>query len=369
MIKAWDDNSPKTHTMTTTNSPRALVAMSGGVDSSVAAYLAQQAGFDCLGCTMALCSSEGSLCCSVSDVDDARSAAWRLGMRHYVFNFRAAFDHCVVDNFVSAYESGLTPNPCVECNRRLKFDVLLRRAAELDIPCLVTGHYARIERSIENNGFVLKKAIHADKDQSYFLYMMTQEQLARVAFPVGALRKAEVRAIAASLGLRNADKRESQDICFVPDGDYAAFIERYRGSSLPEGDFIDFETGRVLGRHRGQARYTIGQRKGLPNVGHPIFVLSRDAAKNTVTVGREEHLYSRSLVAADFNWIGGAPHGPVRVQAKTRYRQAEQPAEAEAVTETAVRLTFDTPQKAIAPGQSVVLYDNDTVLGGGVIKQ
>jgi tRNA-specific 2-thiouridylase len=348
-----------------------MIAMSGGVDSSVAAYLMKERGFACVGVTMKLYSNEDigaddAVCCSVRDADDARSVAWALEIPHYVFNFSDDFGRKVVRRFVEGYGRGRTPNPCVDCNRFIKFDRLLGRAAELGFSHLVTGHYARIER--QGDGFVLKKALDETKDQSYFLYALTQKQMAHTIFPLGELKKSEVREIAEREGFRNARKRESQDICFVPGGDYARFIERYTGQELLPGDFVD-ETGALLGRHGGQARYTIGQRKGLgsfPGRG-PLFVGNRDAESNTVTLAEEGALYSKTLSAAEFNWIA-SPTGPVRVQARTRYRQAGQWATAERTGAETARVEFDRPQRAVAPGQAVVLYDGDAVVGGGTIE-
>jgi tRNA-specific 2-thiouridylase len=349
-----------------------MVAMSGGVDSSVAAYLMRERGFDCVGVTMKLYSNgdvgaDDAVCCSARDADDARAVAWALGIPHYVFNFTADFDRNVIRRFVELYGQGRTPNPCVDCNRFIKFGRLLGRAMELDFSHVVTGHYARIEK--RKDGFALKKALDETKDQSYFLYAMTREQLAHTIFPLGEMKKTETREIAERQGFLNARKRESQDICFVPGGDYARFIERRTGKDLPPGDFVD-ETGAVLGRHRGQARYTVGQRKGLgsfPGRG-PLFVRGRDAENDTVTLGGEESLYSRGLSAGEFNWIA-EPAGPIRVRARTRYRQAGQWATAERTGEDTARVEFDEPQRAVAPGQAVVLYDGDIVVGGGTIEK
>lgn len=350
---------------------RVLIAMSGGVDSGVAAKIMRDRGFDCVGCTMnlydnetaGLCSSR--TCCSLDDVEDARSAAYRLGMPYYVFNFKEDFREAVIERFVSAYKSGKTPNPCIDCNRYMKFGKLFDRARVLGCGHVVTGHYARIEE--EDGKYVLKKGIDGTKDQSYVLYAMTQQQLAHTFFPLGSMRKSEVRAIAAEAGFINAQKPDSQDICFVPDGDYAAAIERFSGKSEP-GDFVDTQ-GRVLGTHRGIVHYTVGQHRGLGlNHHEALYVCRIDAGKNTVVLGRKPELFSREADVAEFNWISGeAPNKPVSCRVKMRYRSPEQPAIAEAGGDGTVHITFGEPQRAICPGQAAVLYDGDTVLGGGVI--
>ena len=303
---------------------RALIAMSGGVDSSVAAYLMKQAGFACVGATMRLYENEdmatpqAGTCCPLGGVEDARAVAAKLGMPYYVFNFREDFGRQVMDRFVAAYETGCTPNPCIDCNRFLKFDRMYRRAQELGIGYVVTGHYARIQQS-ETGRWLLLKGPDPQKDQSYVLYAMTQEQLAHTQFPLGALRKEEVRAIAAAQGFINAKKHDSQDICFVPDGDYAAFIRRRTGRTYPEGDFVD-TTGRILGRHRGIIHYTIGQRRGLGvSGGRPLYVKEIRPADNTVVLAEEHQLYAPTAIARDFNWIAWeAPAAPIRVQARAR---------------------------------------------------
>lgn len=346
--------------------------MSGGVDSSVAAYLMRNAGYDCIGVTMKLhARAEDTLqrtgsCCSLDDVEDARQVAHRLGIPYYVFNFSGDFDREVVERFVCAYESGTTPNPCIDCNRHLKFDRLYRRAQELGCNWVVTGHYARIVR--EGERYLLKKSTVPDKDQSYVLYALTQDQLAHTLFPLGDMGKDDTRCIAAEQGFFNADKPDSQDICFVPDGDYAGFICRYRGHGYPEGDFVD-QTGRVLGRHKGIIHYTLGQRKGLGvAAGEPLYVVRIDAEQNRVVLGKNADLFSRELDARDFNWIAyDEPNAPIRVKAKVRYRQAEQWATVTVSAPGQIHLVFDEPQRAITRGQAVVLYDGDTVVGGGVI--
>jgi tRNA-specific 2-thiouridylase len=288
-------------------------------------------------------------------------------MPFYVFNFTERFESTVMRRFAEGYLRGETPNPCIDCNRYVKITALLERALLLGYDGIATGHYAR--RSFEGGRWLLRKGLDAGKDQSYVLYCMTQAQLARTRFPLGELHKAQVREQAAALGFLNAEKPDSQDICFVPDGDYGAFLERHTGRPLRPGDFIDPE-GRVLGRHRGTARYTLGQRKGL-GLALPArgYVCALSPAQNTVTVGGEALLYSRVLEARELNWIACERlDAPLRCRAKVRYRQAEQRATVEQTDADTLRLTFDEPQRAITPGQAVVLYDGDTVLGGGTVS-
>jgi tRNA-specific 2-thiouridylase len=360
---------------------RALVAMSGGVDSSVALALLADEGWECLGATMALFSADTQpvtvsasisgekSCCSLSDVNDARAVAFRMGVPHYVLNMKEAFADEVIRRFVSVYDAGGTPNPCIDCNRYIKFQRLLHRAFELECAIMATGHYARIER--DNSGrFLLRRAVDPKKDQSYFLYTLTQAQLAHVRFPLGGLTKDEVRAIARQRGFVNAAKRDSQDICFVPDGDYGRFLADYKGHPLKRGNIIN-TNGRVIGRHRGYACYTIGQRRGLGvSGGIPLYVTAKSPERNTITLGPEQDLYTTTLTANDINLIAfDSIDHPLRVSVKTRYIQNAQLATVEQTAGNAFRVNFNTPQRAVTKGQAVVLYDGDIVLGGGVIDE
>ena len=352
---------------------KAIIAMSGGVDSSVAAWLMKRDGYDCMGVTMRLfagedsCERKGHTCCSLDDVEDARSVARQLGIPYFVFNFTEDFGTQIMDRFVCAYENGFTPNPCIDCNRYMKFEKLMKRAKELDYDYVVTGHYARIEE--QDGKFLLKKAIDEKKDQSYVLYSLTQEQLAHTLFPLGGMTKPQIREMAEEQGLINARKHDSQDICFVPDGDYAGFIERYTGRNFEPGNFVDQE-GHVLGQHKGIICYTIGQRKGLGlALQEPMYVCRIDPKTNTVVLGRDRDLWSKELTAKDFHWISGeVPTGTQRIKAKIRYRHQEQWANAEITGPDSIHLVFDEPQRAITCGQSVVLYDGDVVVGGGTIN-
>ena len=351
---------------------KALIAMSGGVDSSLAAKLMKDAGYDCIGCTMKLYDNEeiglhrGHTCCSLDDVEDARSVAYQIGIPYYVFNFKEGFRENVIKRFVQGYESGSTPNPCIDCNRYMKFDKLFERARILGCDCVVTGHYARIE---ETDGvYFLKKALDETKDQSYVLYFMTQDQLAHTVFPLGNMKKTDVRRLSEENSFINAAKPDSQDLCFVPDGDYAGFLNHYTGNCYAPGAFLD-QNGNVLGTHNGTVHYTIGQRKGLGiGFGRPMYVKRIDVRNNTVTLAEDSDLYGCELTAADFNWIcGEAPAMEIPCQAKIRYRQQAQQAVASPMPDGKVNVIFDHPQRAITPGQAVVLYDGDIVLGGGRI--
>ncbi|MBR5404803.1 MAG: tRNA 2-thiouridine(34) synthase MnmA [Oscillospiraceae bacterium] len=347
---------------------KALIAMSGGVDSSVAAYLTGAAGFTGIGCTMRLWDADGDDCAAEKDAEDARFAAERLGMEHHIFDFRADFREQVIGGFVRCYLCGRTPNPCIECNRHFKFARLLARADALGCEKIVTGHYARTEET--DRGFVLRRGLDAAKDQSYVLYMLTQAQLSRLMLPLGGLTKAAVRQIAAEQGFLNAGKHDSQDICFVPDGDYARVVERVSGTQAVPGEFVDL-SGNVLGQHRGIIHYTVGQRRGLGiALGAPAYVVGIDAEKNRVILGKNEDLFTNTALLSGMNWISGSlPQEPVRCTAKIRYRHTAQPAWLRFTgTDTAV-LRFDAPQRAITAGQAAVCYDGDIVLGGGCIER
>ena len=343
----------------------ALIAMSGGVDSSVAAWLTIQDGFNCIGAIMELFPKDGA-----RDVEDARSVAQRLGIPFQVINARDEFRSQVMDRFACCYEAGLTPNPCYDCNKTLKFGFLLEKALELGCDTIVTGHYARIRRNETTGRYALCKATDVTKDQSYFLACLDQQQLSHIRFPLGELTKNQAREIAASQGFLNAKKRDSQDICFVPDGDYMAFLEQHTGKTYPSGQFLDLE-GNAVGTHRGAVAYTLGQRKGLGlAMGAPVYVCGKDMAANTVTVGPNESLFRRTLRANNWNWMPfPALTEPLRVMAKARSRMTEQPATVYPEENGFARVEFDEPQRAITPGQAVVLYDGDTVIGGGVITE
>lgn len=354
---------------------KALIAMSGGVDSSVSAYLMVKRGFECIGATMKLYNNEdigeksSNTCCSLDDVEDARSVACRLDIPYYVLNFTDRFKEAVIDRFIAAYETGCTPNPCIDCNRYMKFDKLFKRMQELEADYIVTGHYVRTGRA-ENGRYLLKKALDSSKDQSYVLYMLTQEQLAHSIFPLGELEKTEVRRIAEENGFVNAKKHDSQDICFVPNGDYAEFIERQTGKVYPDGDFIGTD-GKHYGRHRGIIRYTIGQRKGLGiSADRPLYVCNIDPESNIVTLGDNKDLMYDELIADNVNLISVEKiEAPMRVKAKIRYNQKEQPAVAWQEQNGELHIKFDEPQRAITKGQAAVLYDGDIVVGGGTIRK
>lgn len=347
-----------------------LVAMSGGVDSAVAAYLMHTAGHTCHGVTMKLL-CEGTVnvgsCCTEEDIAEARAVAAQIGIPYEVRDFSGRFAEAVIRPFVEAYENGRTPNPCVDCNRNLKFEALFAYGEALGCAAVATGHYARVERGA-NGRYLLKRALDPAKDQSYMLYSLSAAQLARARFPLGELTKGEVREIARAQGFANAEKKESQDICFVRGEGYAEFIERYTGKTYPPGDFITTDGG-VPGQHKGIIRYTVGQRKGLGlALPAPLYVCRVDPARNLVVLGEESDLYTRELIATGVNLIAtDRIDTPARVTARVRYRQKDQLATVTQIDDGTLRVVFDEPQRAITPGQAVVLYDGDVVVGGGVI--
>ncbi|MDE5569559.1 MAG: tRNA 2-thiouridine(34) synthase MnmA [Ruminococcus sp.] len=354
---------------------KVMVGMSGGVDSSVSALLLREQGFEVMGVTLKMFSDddiiqaekEGKTCCALNDVLDARSVAHRMGFEHLTFNFRDCFREKVMRPFAESYISGRTPNPCIECNRHVKFDKMLRRAFELGYDYIATGHYAIIEYDEEKGRYLLKRPSDRRKDQTYVLYSLTQEQLAHTLFPLGRLEKSEVREIAEKAGLVNSNKPDSQDICFVPDGKYADFIKKFTGSESPDGDFVSTD-GRILGTHKGIINYTIGQRKGLGiALGKPAYVVCKDIETNTVIIGDEQDLYTTELIAEDVNLISVEKvTEPMRITAKTRYGQTEQPAVL-SCEDGIYKVVFDEPQRAVTSGQAVVFYDGDIVVGGGTI--
>lgn len=349
---------------------KALIAMSGGVDSSVVAWLMQSKGFDCAGAIMELCSPALPGFVPTTAVEDARNVAQRLGIPFYVLDHTDTFRENVVETFVRTYEDGGTPNPCIACNQKLKFGAFLEQALAMGFDYIATGHYARIEKDPDTGRYLLLRAADKAKDQSYFLYSLTQHQLSHTRFPLGTFTKEEARALAAQQGFLNARKRDSQDICFIPDGNYLSFMEKYRGIAYPAGDYLNTE-GKVIGKHCGAVGYTIGQRKGLGiALGAPAYVCAKDMERNTVTLGKNEDLFHSQLLAKDWNWISISQlTAPLRVTAKVRYRHTEQPATVYPEENGYARVVFDAPQRAITAGQAVVLYDGDRVIGGGTITQ
>lgn len=346
---------------------KVLVGMSGGIDSSAAVWLLKEQGYEVEGATLLL--TEGSACGSAPDVQDARLTAERLGIPHRALDERQWFHDTVIRDFADTYQAGATPNPCIVCNREVKFGKLLDYALEQGFDAVATGHYARIEQA-ENGRWLLKKAADAAKDQSYVLYSLSQHQLAHTLFPLGDHLKSDLRTLASEQGWVVAHKPDSQDICFIPDGDYAAFLEQKMGVPRMPGDFVDMD-GQVIGRHTGMIGYTVGQRKGLGVAfGEPRFVVRKDARRNTVTLGKSEDLFTNVLIADRLNWIA-IPEltAPMTVTAKTRYSQREAAAVIEPLDDERVRVTFAEPQRAITVGQAVVFYDGDTVVGGGTITE
>lgn len=354
---------------------KVVVGMSGGVDSSVAAYLLKEQGYDVVGVTMQIWQEEDQTtqeenggCCGLSAVDDARRVAWDLDIPYYVMNFRKEFQENVIDYFVDEYIQGRTPNPCIACNRYVKWESLLKRSLDIGADYIATGHYAQIEQ-LPNGRYSLKKSVTAAKDQTYALYNLTQHQLSHTLMPVGQYSKDEIRAIADKIQLRVANKPDSQEICFIPDHDYAGFIEEYSGKELEEGNFVDLD-GNILGRHKGITHYTIGQRKGLNlSMKRPVFVVEIRPETNEVVIGDSEDVFSDTLRCSQVNWmaIDGLHGESMNVTAKIRYSHKGAPCTIREVEEGVVECVFEEPQRAITPGQAVVFYDGDYVVGGGVI--
>lgn len=361
---------------------RVVVAMSGGVDSSTAAALLKEEGYEVIGLTMHLWDQtqdgKGSFgrCCSPDDIHDARRVADQLEIPHYVVNLKKAFEEEVVNNFVEEYLKGRTPNPCIHCNDRIKFGFLLRKAEELGAKALATGHYARIVRAPQVNhqrekGYLLLRGKDRNKDQSYFLFTLTQEQMDKVIFPLGEKSKTEVRQQALKLGLRVAEKPESQEVCFIPDDDYRRFLEARKGKGiLKPGEVVDRQ-GRVLGFHQGLYSFTIGQRRGLGIAApHPYYVLALDRESNRVVAGRKDELQANGLVAEGMNWISfPEPEGEVEALVQIRYRHPGVAAVILPLGDGRVRVHFQIPQKSVTPGQAAVFYRGDEVLGGGWIER
>lgn len=356
-----------------TAKPKVVVAMSGGVDSSLTAALLVHQGYDVIGATMQIWDSEREDtdergCCSLSAVADARRVADKLGIPYYVLNFRQLFQETVVDYFIAEYSAGRTPNPCIACNRYVKFEGLLKKALALGAEYVATGHYARIGYDGARGRFLLRKGVDPAKDQSYALYHLNQHTLKHFLMPLGEYTKTETRQMAREIGLAVADKPDSQEICFVPDDDYQSFLAEKAPASLKPGDIVDTR-GRVLGRHKGLPLYTVGQRKGLGiAAGRPLYVVALDTDRNQVIVGDDNDVFASELVAGDLNYIAFDDlTAPLTAAVKIRYSAREAPALITPLAGGQVRIRFETPQRAITPGQSVVFYDGDIVLGGGII--
>lgn len=354
---------------------KVVVGMSGGVDSSVAACLLKEQGYDVIGVTMQIWQEEGDVqtqenggCCGLSAVEDARRVAWSLGIPYYVMNFRKEFKESVMDYFVDEYLCGRTPNPCIACNRYVKWEALLARSMEIGADYIATGHYARVMQ-LPNGRYTIQNSVTAAKDQTYALYNLTQEQLKRTLMPVGAYTKEEIRQIAEEHGLDVAKKKDSMEICFIPDNDYAGFIERTAEHVPGPGNFVDKE-GNILGRHKGITHYTVGQRKGLNlAMGHPVFVTEIRPETGEVVIGEGEDVFSDHLICSNVNWMAvDGLHGKEhRVMAKIRYSHKGAPCVIRELEDGTVECQFDTPQRAITPGQAVVFYEEDYVFGGGTI--
>lgn len=356
-------------------SRKVVVGMSGGVDSSVAAWLLKEQGYDVIGVTMQIWQDEDTEvqeaeggCCGLSAVDDARRVAMDLGIPYYVMNFKEEFRKNVMDYFVGEYVEGRTPNPCIACNRHVKWESLLRRSIAIGADYIATGHYAQIDR-LPGGRYSLKTSVTASKDQTYALYNLTQEQLSHTLMPVGSYHKEEIRDMAERLGLPVAHKPDSQEICFIPDHDYASFIEEYTGRELPPGNFVDLD-GNVLGRHRGITHYTVGQRKGLNlSMGRPVFVVEIRPETNEVVIGDNQDVFTNVLRCDKLNWmaVDGLHGKSMDVLAKIRYSHKGSPCTIREIGNDMVECRFHEPVRAVTPGQAVVFYDGDYVAGGGTI--
>lgn len=354
---------------------KVVVGMSGGVDSSVAAWLLKEQGYEVIGVTMQIWQDEDNQiqeenggCCGLSAVEDARRVAWDLEIPYYVMNFKEEFQSNVINYFVDEYQKGRTPNPCIACNRYVKWESLLKRSMDIGAEFIATGHYAQIEK-LENGRFALKKSVTAAKDQTYALYNLTQFQLSHTLMPVGAYSKDQIRELAKGLHLEVAHKPDSQEICFIPDHDYAGFIEESTGTKAAEGDFVDLD-GQVIGRHKGITHYTVGQRKGLGlSMGQPVFVVEIRPETNEVVIGKGNDVFSDTLRADKLNWmaIEGLEGREMRLSAKIRYSHKGAMCTVKEVENGLVECRFDEPQRAITPGQAVVFYQGDYVVGGGTI--
>jgi tRNA-specific 2-thiouridylase len=356
---------------------KVMVAMSGGVDSSVALALLVEQGFDCVGVTLKLYDNDGigdmktqsKTCCSLSDAEDAALVAAKLNIRHYVYNYKERFRQDVMDRFVASYLAGETPNPCIDCNRYIKFSALSEFSEALGCDFFATGHYANVQYNTKTSRYELFRN-PTGKDQSYVLYALTQKQLSRVMFPLGELEKNTVRGIARKYGFINGDKPDSQDICFIPNGDHAAFIRAYAGISDNPGDFLDINNN-IIGRHDGQYRYTIGQRKGTGvSFGRPLYVAEKNAQNNTVTLAPAQHLLHKTLTARDVNWIAFENlASPLPCTAKIRYHGADFRCTVYPQEKGTLQVVFDAPVRAPTPGQAIVFCDGDLILGGGTIDK